>query len=79
MTQLAPSSKKQAWYLQSETGINGDEGASITVLGGAASSGKSYMSLMDMVKHVHNPDYRGVVVRRTSSRLKGEGGLWDES
>ncbi len=79
MTQLAPSSKKQAWYLQSETGINGDEGASITVFGGAASSGKSYMSLMDMVKHVHNPDYRGVVVRRTSSRLKGEGGLWDES
>lgn len=38
MSQLAPASKKQAWFLQSETGINGDEGADITLFGGSAGS-----------------------------------------
>lgn len=69
MSKLAPASKKQAMFLQSD--------ADITVFGGAAGSGKSYLGLMDMLQYVHMPEFRGVIVRRTTPMLKGVGGCLD--
>ena len=69
MTSLAPASRKQEMFINSE--------ATITVFGGAAGSGKSYMGLMDLLKWVHLPKFRGVVFRRTTPQLKGVGGMWD--
>jgi predicted phage terminase large subunit-like protein len=67
--QYGPASLKQEMYVNSN--------ATITVFGGAAGSGKSYMGLMDLLKWVHMPSFRGVVFRRTTPQLKGVGGMWD--
>tara|TARA_R110000803_G_scaffold13482_1_gene37875 strand:- start:21758 stop:23182 length:1425 start_codon:yes stop_codon:yes gene_type:complete len=70
MTALfGPASRKQEMFINSK--------ATITVFGGAAGSGKSYMGLMDLLKWVHLPKFRGVVFRRTTPQLKGVGGMWD--
>ena len=66
---LSPASQKQANFLTSD--------ADITVFGGAAGSGKSYLGIMDMLQYVHDPKFRGVMVRRTNVQLKGPGGLFD--
>lgn len=66
---LRPSSRKQEMFINSSS--------TITVFGGAAGSGKSYMGLMDLLKWVHMPKFRGVVFRRTTPQLKGVGGMWD--
>jgi predicted phage terminase large subunit-like protein len=66
---LGPASKKQEMFLQSKSDI--------TVFGGAAGSGKSYLGIMDMLQYVHMPEFRGVMVRRTTPMLKGVGGLLD--
>ena len=71
MSDLRPSSRKQELYINSE--------ATITVFGGAAGSGKSYMGLMDLLKWVHLSKFRGVVFRRTTPQLRGVGGMWDTS
>lgn len=66
---LGPASEKQAMFLQSKSDI--------TVFGGAAGSGKSYLGIMDMLQYVHMKEFRGVMVRRTTPMLKGVGGLLD--
>lgn len=40
-------------------------------------SGKSYLGIMDMLQYVHMPEFRGVMVRRTTPMIKGVGGLLD--
>ena len=42
-----------------------------------AGSGKSYLGIMDMLQYVHMPEFRGVMVRRTTPMIKGVGGLLD--
>lgn len=69
VSKIGPSSKKQEDFLNST--------ADITLYGGAAGSGKSYCGLMDLLKWVHLPKFRGVCFRRTTPQLKGSGGLWD--
>ncbi len=53
--------------------------ADIAILGGAAGGGKSWALLMEPLRHVHNPQFGGVIFRRTTVQVRNEGGLWDES
>lgn len=49
------------------------------IFGGAAGGGKTWALLMQPLRHVSNPDFGGVIFRRTSPQIRNQGGLWDES
>lgn len=66
---IGPASKRQEDFLLSE--------ADITVFGGAAGSGKSYVGLMTPLLFVDDPNFRGVIFRRTMPEITAGGGLWD--
>lgn len=68
----APQPKQQAFV---------DSDADIALFGGGAGSGKSAALLLDFAKPhmINNPQYGGVILRRTYPQIKNEGGLWDES
>lgn len=68
---IGPKSKKQYDFMHSE--------ADITVFGGAAGAGKSYLGVMDFLKHIQYPTFRGCMVRRTTPQLKGPGGLQEKA
>ncbi|QYW06647.1 putative terminase large subunit [Pseudomonas phage UAVern] len=68
---IGPKSPKQYDFMHSD--------ANITVFGGAAGAGKSYLGVMDFLKHVHDPNFRGVLVRRTTPQLTGPGGLLEKA
>lgn len=51
----------------------------IVLYAGAAGGGKSYVMLLDILRHIDDPDFRGVIFRRTSTDLRKPGGLWDEA
>lgn len=53
--------------------------ADIAIYGGAAGGGKTYGLLMEPVRHINNPEFGGVIFRRTSPQIHSEGGLWDTS
>lgn len=53
--------------------------ADIVVFGGAAGGGKTYALLLEVLRHVGNPGYRGVIFRQTYPQIAAPGGLWDES
>lgn len=54
--------------------------ADILVGGAAAGVGKTFTLLLDPLKHILTvPRFGGVIFRRTSPQIKGEGGLWDAS
>jgi hypothetical protein len=53
--------------------------ADIVIFGGAAGGGKTWALLMQPLQHVSNPDFGGVIFRRTSPQIRNQGGLWDES
>lgn len=53
--------------------------ADIAVYGGAAGGGKSWALLAEPVRHIKNKDFGAVVFRRTTTQIRNEGGLWDES
>jgi phage terminase large subunit-like protein len=53
--------------------------ADIAIYGGAAGGGKSYALLLEAAKWTHLRSYRGVIFRRNTTDVMGEGGLWDES
>lgn len=53
--------------------------ADIVIFGGAAGGGKTWALLMQPLRHVGNPDFGGVIFRRTSPQIRNQGGLWDES
>lgn len=68
----APLSRKQETYLN-------DKENDIIVWGGAASSGKSFLSALDiLVNGWEDPHYRATIVRRQKEQFKQAGGLFDE-
>lgn len=66
---IGPASERQEDFLLSD--------ADITVFGGAAGSGKSYVGLMTPLLFVDDPNFRGVIFRRTMPEITAGGGLWD--
>lgn len=53
--------------------------ADIAFYGGAAGGGKSYGLLLEQLRHYHNPDFGAVIFRRSTTQVRNEGALWDES
>lgn len=68
---IAPQSGPQQMFL----GTNAD----ICVYGGSAGGGKSWGLLLEPLRHVSKPKFRGVIFRRTYPQVTNPGGLWDES
>ena len=54
--------------------INSD--SFVTVYGGAAGSGKSYMGLMRFLLYIDDPNFFGYVFRLNATDMKGGGGLF---
>jgi predicted phage terminase large subunit-like protein len=54
-------------------------GADITIAGGAAGCGKSFVELMAAAAWTHIPDYSAVFFRRTTPQITNPGALWDQS
>ena len=63
-----PASQKQEMFINSDSFI--------TVYGGAAGSGKSYMGLMRFLLYVDDPNFFGYVFRLNATDMKGGGGLF---
>ena len=55
--------------------LNSD--ANIVVMGGAAGSAKSTMGLMRHLRWIHDPYYSGFCIRKNSSAIMKEGGLFN--
>lgn len=53
--------------------------ADIVISGAAAGVGKTYSLLFEFPRFRHNPEWGGVIFRRTSPQIRNEGGLWDTS
>lgn len=53
--------------------------ADIVIFGGAAGGGKSRGLLMESLRNIDNPNYNGVLFRKTYPQIMQPGGLWDES
>jgi predicted phage terminase large subunit-like protein len=68
---LAPASKKQELFLNSD--------ADITLFGGAAGSGKSYTLLLTALKFMMHPKATGVIFRRNTKMLTNPGSIWHEA
>lgn len=53
--------------------------ADIAIYGGGAGGGKTWALLMEPMRHISNPRFGAVTFRRTTTQIRNEGGLWDES
>lgn len=53
--------------------------ADIVIYGGSRGGGKTFGMLIEPLRHVSKPPFRGVIFRRTFPQIKQEGGLWDTS
>jgi len=53
--------------------------ADITIYGGAAGGGKTYGLLLEPLRHINNPGFGAVILRRTFPEIVKEGGMWDEA
>lgn len=51
----------------------------ICIFGGAAGSGKSFILLLEPLRHISDPNFRGVIFRKTRPMITSPGGLWDEA
>lgn len=68
---LAPASRKQEMFLESD--------ANIIVYGGAMGGGKSFCGLLRHLRWVEDPNYRGYIVRKNQTTIMKSGGLFDEA
>jgi predicted phage terminase large subunit-like protein len=68
---IRPQKGPQEAFLASE--------ADIVVFGGAAGGGKSYGLLLEPLRHIDNPRFGAVLIRRSYPEITKQGGLWDES
>lgn len=53
--------------------------ADIALYGGGAGGGKSFALLLEPLRHWNNREFGGVIFRRSTTQIRNEGGLWDES
>jgi predicted phage terminase large subunit-like protein len=53
--------------------------ADITIYGGAAGGGKSYALLLEPLRHIQNPHFGALVLRKTTPEITNVGGLWTEA
>jgi predicted phage terminase large subunit-like protein len=67
---FAPASRKQQMMLTSN--------ADVTIVGGAAGSGKSYISILRHLRFIDDPYYRGNIIRKDATILSRQGGMFDE-
>lgn len=51
--------------------------ADIAIFGGAAGCGKSFVLLMEPLRHIDNRQFGAVIFRREMPQITTEGGLWD--
>ena len=68
---FAPASRKQEMFINSD--------AFLTVFGGAAGSGKTFLSLMRFLFYVEDSNFVGYVFRKNATDLKGGGGAFREA
>ena len=68
---LGPASKKQEMFLKSD--------ADIIIYGGAVAGGKTFCGLLRHLRYVHDPYYRGFIIRKYSTTLNKSGGVIDEA
>lgn len=66
---FAPASKKQEEFINSDV--------TITVFGGSAGSGKSYVGLMRFLRYINDPYFVGYAFRKNATDMKGGGGLFE--
>jgi phage terminase large subunit-like protein len=64
-----PTSAKQEMIINSD--------AQITVIGGAAGSGKSYLLQVMALRYIDDPNTTCIMFRRTTPQLMGQGGIVD--
>lgn len=67
--QLGPASPKQEMILNCD--------AQITVIGGAAGSGKSYLLQLLPLRYIDDKNTNCIMFRRTTVQLRGQGGIFD--
>src|SRR5687767_4673414 len=53
--------------------------ADITIYGGAAGGGKSYALLLEPLRHISNPEFGSLVLRKTTPEIMNVGGMWWEA
>ena len=53
--------------------------ADVIIYGGQAGGGKTWSLLLDPLRHISVPTFRGVIFRRVAPQITNPGGLWDES
>ena len=84
---VAPASKPQELFLNIRDGAGKrskwatDEGEEVDIVfyGGQAGGGKSFAALMHHLKYIHIPNYKGIIIRRTTPMLTKPGAIWDEA
>lgn len=68
---IGPASKKHEIFLNSD--------AKLIVFGGAAGGGKSFNGLLRHLRFINDPNYVGYVIRKNSTAIMKEGGLFWEA
>lgn len=53
--------------------------ADIVIGGGAAGSGKTFVELLESLRHKDHEGFRAVFFRRTTTQIMSPGGLWDSA
>jgi len=50
----------------------------IAIVGGAMGAGKSFAIILDVIKHIEDPNYRCGIFRKNRQNILCAGGLWEE-
>ena len=53
--------------------------ADIVIYGGSAGGGKTYALLFEPLRHIDNGKFGAVILRKNSTQIMAEGGLWDSA
>lgn len=69
--EIRPQPGPQTQFLECE--------ADFVLMGGAGGGGKTYITLMEPVRHAGNGRFSCVMFRRTYPEIENPGGLWDSS